>query len=297
VSRLRRPIPDTNNSPDVLAAEIAGDNHGVIDNAELWVCGLSRDAVMHRRRNGRLHLVFPGVYAYGTPTLSMRGLFLAATKACGSRSAISHISGDHLWDLIPWDGHGPIHVIVPTSHTRKIDGIVVHRTRRPFKVVRYDGIPVVTPARALADSLSMLSSKDHRRAVREAMALKRVTIGEMRSEPKLRRYLTDGYTPTRSELEDAVLDLLERAGFVKPDVNKPLGPYLPDFRWPNERLIIEADSKEWHDNPLRRQDDATRQAHLEATGERIVRVTWRQVINQPKQTLTRIQQAGAPRTV
>jgi very-short-patch-repair endonuclease len=156
---------------------------------------------------------------------------------------------------------------------------------------------VVTPARALADSFSMLSSKDHRRAVREAMALKRVTIGEMRSELKLRRYLTDGYTPTRSELEDAVLDLLERAGFVKPDVNKPLGPYLPDFRWPNERLIIEADSKEWHDNPLRRQDDATRQAHLEATGERIVRVTWRQVINQPKQTLTRIQQAGAPRTV
>ena len=116
-------------------------------------------------------------------------------------------------------------------------------------------------------------------------------------EPKLRHYLADGYTPTRSELEDAVLDLLEEGGFVKPDVGKPLGEYTPDFRWPEHKLIIEADGKEWHDNPLRRADDAARQAHLEASGERLLRVTWDQAIARPKQTLARIQSAGAPRTV
>jgi very-short-patch-repair endonuclease len=267
----------------------------VLSHEELVACGFSRGAIMRRRRAGLVHLLFPGVYAWGHPGVTPHGRFLAATKACGPGPAISHISGDYLWELLPWDEEAPIHVLVPTSHTRKLDGIVVHRTRRPFKVIRFNGVPVVTPARALADSLSMLSSKDHRRAVREAMARKRVTLAELRAEPALRRYLADGYTPTRSELEDAVLDLLN--GFVKPDVNQPFGPYTPDFRWPEQKLVIEADSKEWHDNPLRREDDASRQAYLEARGERVLRVTWRQVVSQPKQTLTRIQRAGAPRTV
>ena len=143
----------------------------------------------------------------------------------------------------------------------------------------------------------MLPFKTHRRAVREAMARKRVTANELRQEPALRRYLADGYVPTRSELEDAVLDLLDQGGFVRPDVNKPFGPYVPDFRWPEQQLVIEADSREWHDNPIARQDDVERQAWLEAQGERVIRVTWAQTLQHPKQTLARIQQAGAPRTV
>jgi hypothetical protein len=38
--------------------------------------------------------------------------------------------------------------------------------------------------------------------------------------------------------------------------------------------VIEADSKEWHDDPITRQDDAAKQAILEAHGERVLRVTW-----------------------
>jgi very-short-patch-repair endonuclease len=282
---------------DAAVAALAAREWGVLDLDELAACGLSPAQIMRRRRSERLHLVFPRVYAVGHDGLTPHGRFLAAVKACGVGSAISHISGDFLWALLPWDVDAPIHVTVPTGHTRTIPGIVVHRTRRPFKVLRFDGIPVVTPARALADSASMLPSKTHRRAVREAMARKRITIKEIRDEPQLRRYLADGYTPTRSELEDAVLDLLEQAGFLRPDVGKPLGEYTPDFRWPEHKLIIEADGKEWHDNPLRREDDAARQAHLEASGERLLRVTWNQAISHPKQTLARIQSAGAPRTV
>jgi very-short-patch-repair endonuclease len=41
-------------------------------------------------------------------------------------------------------------------------------------------------------------------------------------------------------------------------------------------------------------DDAERQALLEADGERVLRVTWDQVIARPGQTLVRIRAAGAP---
>ena len=56
------------------------------------------------------------------------------------------------------------------------------------------------------------------------------------------------------------------------------GGSIPDFRWPDQRLVVEADGAAWHDNPLAREDDAERQALLEAAGERVIRVTWEQAV-------------------
>jgi very-short-patch-repair endonuclease len=58
--------------------------------------------------------------------------------------------------------------------------------------------------------------------------------------------------------------------------------------------VIEADSASWHDHKLAREDDAERQALLDAHGEHVLRVTWNQVIAEPERTLARIQSAGAP---
>jgi hypothetical protein len=46
---------------------------------------------------------------------------------------------------------------------------------------------------------------------------------------------------------------------------------------------------------LAREDDAERQARLEAAGERVLRVTWWQAIAHPEQTLARLVAAGVPR--
>ncbi len=112
------------------------------------------------------------------------------------------------------------------------------------------------------------------------------------------RIVATGPAPTRSVLEDAVLDLLLRGGFAYPDVNVPLvldgRRVVPDFRWPAQQLVVEADGAAWHDHRLAREDDAERQALLEAHGEQVLRVTWDQAIERPAQTLTRIRSAGAP---
>ena len=70
---------------------------------------------------------------------------------------------------------------------------------------------------------------------------------------------------------------------------------IPDLRWPDRRLCVEADSREWHDNPQARHDDEERQALLEARGERVLRVTWEQATARIAETLLRVQAAGAPR--
>jgi very-short-patch-repair endonuclease len=69
---------------------------------------------------------------------------------------------------------------------------------------------------------------------------------------------------------------------------------VPDFRWPEQRVVVEADGAAWHDHQLAREDDAERQALLEASGERVVRVTWDQALTRPQQTLARLRAAGVP---
>jgi hypothetical protein len=168
-------------------------------------------------------------------------------------------------------------------------------------------IPVTSPPRTLLDLASILPYKPLRRAVRQAQFLGLVSVVQLnetlgrsrrrRGVRTLRRITAAGPAPTRSELEDVILDLILEAGLAHPDVNVPLRlagrRVILDFRWP-QRLVVEADGAAWHDNDLARADDADCQALLEAHGERVVRVTWHQAGTQPGQTLARLRAAGAP---
>ena len=62
-----------------------------------------------------------------------------------------------------------------------------------------------------------------------------------------------------------------------PDVNVPLvldgRKVIPDFRWPDKRLVVEADGAQWHANPQAKAEDQERQALLEAHGDRVLRST------------------------
>lgn len=295
--------------PDVLVAAWAGEDWGVLSLAELRACGLSRKAVMWRVRAGWLHPLHRTVYAVGHPNVSIEGRLLAAVKACGPGAVASHFSAAVLWGLMRWDGRRP-EVLVASRSTRRHPGLRVHRTARlEFRdVARRRCVPVTSPARTLVDIASMLGPRPLRRAVREAQAQRIVALphivealsrlGPCRGSAKLAAIVATGPAPTRSELEDVVLDLLLRGGLQHPHVNVPLllggRRVIPDFRWAARRVVVEADGAAWHENRLAREDDAARQAVLEAHGERVVRVTWQQAVGRPAETIARIRAAGAP---
>ena len=270
---------------------------------ELRACGLSLNAIVVRVRNGRLHPLYRGVYAVGHSNLPLEGHFLAAVKACGPTAHLSHFSAAALYGLMRWDYRYPE---VTVTAKRRQGGIRVHRTTTPDRT-HHKGVPVTTPARTLIDLAGTLTYQPLRRIVREAQrqlvtipqiltALDR--LGPRPGSANLTKILATGHAPTRSELEDTVLDLILKAGFEPPHVNVPIQrdgrTIVPDFRWPNHHLVIEADGAEWHDNPLTRQDDAEKQAILEAHGERVIRITWAQAITHRTQTVKRIKTAGAP---
>jgi very-short-patch-repair endonuclease len=286
--------PKVDNRPDVAIAERAAQQWGVLSLHELLQCGVSDAGVKRRLQSGHLHRIYRGVYAVGHPNIPLQGRFLAATKACGPTAVLSHYSAAALWGLVDWDDRHP-DVTVPGTTTRTHKRLRVHRSRtlRREDVTRRQGIPVTTPARTIRDLSSKLPYKTLRRAARQALSLKLVAPHHLPVR------IAGTIAPTRSELEDAVLDLIVEHGLQPPDVNKPLyiqgRRVVPDFRWPAQRLVVEADGAKWHDNPIAREDDAERQAILEAYGERVVRVTWEQAIRRRRQTIARLVKAGAPK--
>jgi putative AbiEi antitoxin of type IV toxin-antitoxin system/uncharacterized protein DUF559 len=295
--------------PDVEVARLAAKQWGVVSTGDLRACGLVKTAVSVRVRSGHLHPLYRGAYAVGHDNPQLEGLFLAAVKACGPDAVLSHFAGAAHLGIVRWDGRSPEVTVVGTS-ARRHAGIRVHRTALldEADATTHQGIPITSPARTLVDLASVLDQGRLRRAVRQAQSLRLVELrqlvevlarlGPRRGVTKLAKIIASGPAPTRSELEDVVLDLMLAGGLTHPAVNVPLfiggREIIPDFRWPHEQLIVEADGAAWHDNKLSKEDDAERQALLESHGERIVRVTWGQAISHPRQTLARIRAAGAP---
>jgi hypothetical protein len=281
----------------------------VLSVSELYACGLNRQAVAVRVRNGRLHPIHHGVYAVGHRAITLEGRFLAAVKACGPDARLSQYAAVAHYEFLPWEERDIDVTVLGTSH-RDHDGIKTHRTTTldPRDTRRHRGIPCTSPAKTLLDLAATAHPRLLRRAVRQAQATHMVNLRELtellarsrgrRGAARLAQLVATGPAPTRSELEDVVLDLLLAGGLRHPDVNEPL--YLagrklyPDFRWPEQRLTLEADSTAWHSGKLAEEDDAERQALLESFGERVLRVTWAQAITKPTQTLARLRAAGAP---
>ena len=306
-----RPEPELATARDVRVAAAAARQHGVLSVDELRACGLSLDAISVRANNGRLHPLHKCVYAVGHANPTLDGCYLAAVKACGDGAVLCLWSSAVVQNIITWEDRYP-DVLVLGQSAPQHPRIKGHRTSYlPAKhVTTVRGIPVTTAARTLLDLAAVMPERRLRRAARQAQFLKLTTIGSLaevlrgpgptRGRKKLARIIGEHAAPTQSELEDVVLDLILRAGFIHPLVNAPLfisGHRVePDFCWPEQRLVIEADGPH-HDDPLERAADKERQALLEAHGYRVVRVTWVQAIAHPAVTLRRFAEAGAPRAV
>ena len=54
-----------------------------------------------------------------------------------------------------------------------------------------------------------------------------------------------------------------------------------DFYWPEHNLIVETDGAATHLTPTAFEHDRHRDAQLTADGHRVIRITWRQLTEQP----------------
>jgi very-short-patch-repair endonuclease len=288
---------------DRVAWEVARRQHGAITTAQLRSAGLSDEAIRHRVARVWLVRIHRGVYLVG-PLEMAWSRAMAAVLACGEGALLSHSPAAVLWGFGSPPA-GAIHVTVAERDVRSRDGIRVHCASGldPRDATRRQGIPVTAPARTLLDLAADLSPTTLSRAVDEARVQRHVTDHSLneqfcrypshrgtsplkevtRTEPKL----------TRSEAERRLLDLIRAARLPEPQTNVRVGPYEVDFLWPTHRLVVEVDGYAFHSKRSSFERDRRRDQQLTAAGYSVIRITWRQITEEPEAVIATLAAALA----
>jgi very-short-patch-repair endonuclease len=290
---------------DRAIAEVAAQQYGVIARAQLAALGLGAGAIDHRLRSGRLHRLHRGVYAVGHAVLVPLAAEMAAVLACGPDTVLSHQSAAALWRLRPHDP-GEVHVTVLRSGAQSRPGLRVHRTRsldaQDLRARR--GIPVTSAPRTIIDLADTLSERDLARAIAEAeirglarrsdllAAVDRAGNGR-RGCARLARILGGGGGPTltRSEAEERLLALIADAKLPMPEVNVRVRGHEVDMLWRARRLVVEVDGYAFHSTRVAFERDRARDADLHAGGLGVLRVSWRQIVDEPYALIVAVAQA------
>jgi len=199
-------------------------------------------------------------------------------------------------------GAGAPEVLVPRGrHHRSASGIIREtRLLEPHHVTTRDTIPVVTPARLVVELAGRERADRTGRALDAALAAGSLTTSDFalvvaelahrgrRGAVVLRDMVDErapGYVPPASELEARFRDLVEQAGLPAPirqqDVGGDSWVGRVDVCYPAAHLVVELDSRRWHDAHLAREDDRRRDNRLVAAGWRVIRITWRQLLDDP----------------
>jgi len=294
-------------SGDAAVAALATAQHGVVSRAQLETVGLGRGAISRRVAAGRLHRLHRGVYAVGHTALRPLAQETAALLACGSTAVISHRSAALLWGLLPiYDG--PVDVTAAGRDCRSRVGIRAHTSVHLPREdrARRKGLPVTTPERTLVDVAPGLEAGVLERAFEEAI-VQRLTdhagvAAVLHRRPgrpgssALRDLLgrLEGPQLTRSEAEKRMLGLVRAAALPAPQTNVRIGPYEVDAVWNEQRVIVEVDGYAFHSSRAAFERDRARDADLQARGFRVVRVTWRQIVDRPEATIARIARLLGP---
>jgi very-short-patch-repair endonuclease len=285
-------------------ARRAARQQGLVSRDQLREAGMSDSAVDRAAAAGRLHPVFPGVYALSLP-IGLRARMLAAVLACGEGTVVSHGTAAALLGLRD-EASTLIHVIATRQSGRKISGIRRHYVPFPTldETVGVDGIPCTSVSRTIVDLAGGLGGYSLRRALERAAFLRRLEVEEIdvilarhrrRGARLLRTVLVDWRSVPRgrqlkSPLEARLLPLLAERGLPMPLCNHKLrvgGRVIEvDFLWPEQRLVVESDGRAAHGHEAAFEIDRERDLDLDLAGYRTHRVTWKQLEKDPDKTMT-----------
>ncbi|HEY2769959.1 MAG TPA: type IV toxin-antitoxin system AbiEi family antitoxin domain-containing protein [Solirubrobacteraceae bacterium] len=285
---------------------LAASHDNVITRHELLAVGLTPGIIRQRVAVGWLRRRHRGVYVLGPDPPSSRGKARAAVLACGPDVVASHRTAAELWDLVPACDRDA-EVTALARNPGAYPGITIHRTKDlPRAEIRdLGGIPVTTVARTVCDVAAAEPVNDVEHALQEARVHHHLSDRQLlavidraptrRGAALIRRLLADdgGRGYTRSKAERLMRSRVRQAGLTQPAANRHILGYLVDFVWERERLIVEVDGVGTHGSRASFESDRERDQVLVAAGYRVIRITWRQLNEQPFAVIARLAQALA----
>jgi hypothetical protein len=283
------------------AVEIAERHFGAVARRQLRAAGNSRSRIQHWLESGRLHVVYPGVYAWGRRELSTEGQLAAALLLAGPGAALASLTA--LW----WQGllhrrPAPLQVASPHRRLSRPGVRILHRSPLPRRLHR--GLPVVDLAEALLAATSELS-RDSLRLVLARAEYERLldrpsleaAVRSTRPGSRKLRAAVDAHLPALARcataLERDFVLLCERENLPIPEPNARVGRLRPDMLWREARLIVELDGKRAHHSPAQLASDDRRRAELERRGFTVLRFSWEDVHERPARVAAEVRAALA----
>ena len=261
---------------DVEVARLAVRQHTMVSVAQLVAAGLTPAGVKWRSASGRLHLATRGVYSTvppeHRPPLAQEAAALLAT---GPGSVVAFRSALAMWGLSRRDST-TVDVIAPKQR-RNRPGIRVHRAKdlKPADVRTKEGLPLTSPYRSILDCAPHMSTRELEFAVSQALSAKLISDHEART-------LVDVPTITRSEAERRLKTLIRKAGLPEPLMNVRVAGWEVDFHWPDHNVVVEIDGFQFHGHRQAFEDDRRKGLALERAGVRVIRLSWRQLVDEPE---------------
>lgn len=276
---------------------------GVFAVWQLRRAGWSEAKARHAVRG--LREIHHGVRVTGDAPLTERQLCWAAVLT-EPGTLLSHASLARLLKFDDWRAHHQTVTRRGSGGIQRHPGLVVYRSSRlaPVEVGDVDGLPCVSPARALLDLMPQRPERSARRLVRGALRERAVNARDLRiilalhpgrrGITRLRQYTNEyAHLPihrTKSDAEALGLAVLDGVGVPIPLVNVLVAGEEADFVWREHRWIVELDSRRWH-HPA---EDARKQAAWERAGWTVRRVPTDDVYDRPHRLLAAVPPPVAP---
>lgn len=286
---------------------VAAAHQGLAHARDLAAAGIPSSTLVRARRRGDVTRVLPRVHARAPLppwprylvagpgpdpdfVLHVRAHLLARGPAAAARgSTAAALLG---WGLLS----EPRAVELGVPHGRRGTTGPVTRVRDPH-VGLVRALPgtcrlqVTTPLTTALDLAGALPPREAVVAVDSALRSGLVCLDELGAarrpglagQARVHEALRRCDSRAGSVLEScARFDLVAArlTGFVTQfEVTDRAGVMRVDFCWPEVRLVLEVDGARWHPDPGR---DQLRDNRLAALGYRVVRLTWRQVVGDPR---------------
>jgi very-short-patch-repair endonuclease len=225
---------------------------------------------------------------------------MAAVLRLKGDGLLSHIAAGFVWKMVEGEPVA-VDVTVVGRQAHRVKGVRSHRVMRldPRDVRWRSDLPVTSPARTVVDLAGVLDAHELENAVAVCREERLCSVEEIRRAMKLAphspgigtlRRILDGetFSRTRSDYERRLLNLIEQAGLPRPLTNRRIAGHEVDMLWSEQKLVLEFDGFKFHSDRRAFERDRRRDQDLVARGYRVIRITARQLEEEPLAVIARL---------
>lgn len=293
-----------------ICIEVAAQQHGLLSRTQALEAGASRSAMARLAGSPRWSVPQPHVLQHAAVACSWETRLMAAVLA-SEDVVISHRAAARLHGFRSFEETEVVEGSVRGRCTVALRDVVLHHPRclpdcdivrlGPFRstgrvrtLVDLAGTHERTAYIALVDDV--MSDSDMASAAVHARAL---ALREGRRNVALLARLTasDAARQFRSQLERRAATVFSRGGLppcawnarIESRDGRLLG--VVDCCWMGPRLVVELDGLRFHSSAEDRRKDQARQNGLTIEGYRVLRFTWRDIVEQPERVVREIGRA------